>query len=647
MGKTVRVDGENYTVVGVMPPEFEFDFLSGRNELWVPIGFAAADQDRGSRSFAACARLKPGVTLAQARTEMNIIGRALAQQYPRDNAGETTTVTPLDELGVKSLRPTFVALFVVVGFVLLIACVNVANLMLARGAMRHKEFAVRRALGAGRLRIVRQLLTESVLLSLLGGVAGLFLAAWGTRLLERLLPDHMRFIPFRHLDRIAMDGGVFAFTLLVCGVTGILFGLASALSALRTDVSEPLKEGQGRGSTQHRGGRLRHALVASEVALALVVLAGAGLMIESMARVLRVDPGFDAKNVLTMSVSLPQTVLYTGPPVRQSFCRDLAERAGAVPGALSASGISHLPIGGGDARVRFVIEGRPAPGPEHQPGAGYAVACPEYFRAMGIPLLAGRDFNHQDTVSAPGVIIISQAMARAYWPNEDPIGKRIQPDFRDAPAPWLTVVGVVADVRHYGLERRIRPQFYRPYSQAGWPVMTLVVRTASVPGAFVRPMKKALTEIDPELAASNFASMDEVVRGSLGPRRLPVFLLAAFGLLALALAAVGISGVVSYSVARRTHEIGIRMALGASTADVLRLVVSRSMLWALAGVGAGIAGSFALTRLMAGLLFGVQPMDPLVLSTVSLLLAVVALLASYLPARRAIKVDPIVALRCE
>ncbi len=647
VGKTIRVDGEPRTVVGVMPPQFEFDFFSERNELWVPVGLDSGDRQRGAHSFGACARLKPGVSLAQARAEMDTIGHRLARQFPQDNGDGSVGVTPMYELGVNDLRPTFTVLFTVVGFVLLIACVNVANLTLARGAARQRELAIRRALGAGRLRIVRQLLTESLLLALIGGTAGLAIASGGIRLLERVLPDDLRYIPFRHLDRISMDGGVFVFTLLVCCITGILFGLASAISALRTGVNEPLKDGASRASTDRLGDRLRHVLAASEVTLALIVLAGAGLLIDSMIRVLGIQPGLDPKNVLTMSVSLPQTVLYYSPPVRADFCRELSTRAGAIPGVLSVSSIAHLPLSGSGAGRGFVIEGRPDPGVADEPGAGYSVTCPAYLKTMGIPLLAGREFNDQDTVGAPGVIIINQAMARRDWPKENPIGKRIKLGHYSSNAPWLTVVGVAGDVRHFGLDEEIRPWFCRPYTQAAWPFMSIVVRTASAPLSFARPVARALAEFDPDQAASSVQTMEEVVRKSLGPRRLPMFLLACFGLLALILAAVGISGVVGYSVTQRTQEIGIRMALGARTRDVLRFTVGRSMLWTLGGVAAGIAGSLVLTRLMERLLFGVRQADPLVLASVSLLLTAVALLASYLPARRATKVDPIIALRCE
>jgi putative ABC transport system permease protein len=531
-----------------------------------------------------------------------------------------------------------------VGFVLLIACVNVANLMMARGAAREKELAIRRALGAGRLRVARQLLTESVLLAVLGGGSGLLVAAWSTALLPHLVTNYVLAMPFRRSAGIEMDGRVFAFTLLVACLTGILFGLAPAFSAARGDINEPLKEGS-RGSSGGEGRRLRNILVASEVALALVVLCGAGLLIESMARVLRVSPGFNARNVLTMEMSLPQINIYYGPPVNARFCQDLDERVGEIPGVLGVSSISHLPLGGGDAGRGFFVEGKPDPGAEHQAGASYSVACPGYFRAMGIPLLEGREFTHGDTVGAPPVIVINQTMARKYWDKQDPVGRRIKIGLVNSQEPWLTVVGVAGDVRHDGLDSQINPGFVRPYTQAAWPFMTVVVRTASAPGAFIDPVKKAIAAFVPDQPVSSVETMEEVVRDSVGSRRFPMLLLSVFAALALVLAAVGISGVVSYAAAQRTREIGIRVALGASKVDVLRLVVTQSMLWAAGGTALGIVGSLGVMRLLGSLLYEVRPADPLVLAAVSALLMGVALLACYIPARRAAQVDPMTALR--
>ncbi len=646
VGKTIRMDGESYTVVGVMPREFRFQFWSDLRQLWVPAGYTEGDKGRGSHSFVAIARLKPGVTVAQARAEMDTIGRALQQQYPQDNAGESATVVPMSEYQVGELRSTLLALFAVVGFVLLIACVNVANLMLARGAARRKEFAIRNALGAGRLRIVRQLLTESLLLALTGGIAGLIVAFFGLRLLELILPRSLMSIAFRPIENIPIDGRVFGFALLVSCLTGILFGLVPALSAQRGDLNEPLKQGGGHGATQGGGGRLRNILVACEVALALVVLIGAGLMVESVARLLGVDPGFNPKNVLALHMSLPQKNTYYGPPEHARFCQDLTVRVGSLPGVTSVGAVSHLPLQGNAGRG-FVIEGRADPGPERQPGASYSVACPGYFRSLDIPVLEGRDFTDGDTVGSPGVIIINQTMARRFWPKEDPVGKHIKIGFFDSHEPWLTVVGVVGDVRHWGLDREVRPEFFRPYTQAAWPVMTIVVKTALAPASHTTAVTKALAQIEPEQPVSEIANLEEVVRNSVGSRRFPMLLLSVFALLALALAAVGITGVVSYAVTQRTHEIGIRLALGAQSRDVLRLIIGGSMAWVLAGVVVGIAAAVGVTRFLSDLLYGIRPTDPLVFCAVSLLLMGIALLASYLPARRSLRVDPIVALRCE
>ncbi len=645
VGRTVRVGGESYTVVGVMPRDFEFQF-GGSSQLWVPVGYTQGDRERGSHSFMTCARLKPGVTLAQAGAEMDTIGRGLAQQYPQDDADETATVTHMEALGVENLKPMLLALLAAVGFVLLIACVNVANLMMARGAAREKELAIRRALGAGRLRVVRQLLTESVLLAILGGGSGLLVAAWSTALLPHVVPSYVLAMPFRRSGGIEMDGRVFAFTLLVACLTGILFGLAPAFSAARGDgnISEPLKEGS-RGSSGGEGRRLRNILVASEVALALMVLCGAGLLIESMARVVGVNSGLNARNVLTMSMSLPQVNLYIGPPVHARFCQDLDEHVGVLPGVLGVGSTAHLPLGGGSAGRGFFVEGKPDPGAVNQAGARYSVACPGYFRTMGIPMLEGREFTDRDIDGALPVIVINQAMARKYWNKEDPIGRRIKLGLVNSQEPWFTVVGVSADVRQESLDSQISPAFVRPYPQAAWPSMTIVVRTASSPGAFVEPVKKAIAEIDPGQPVSSATTMEEVLHDSVGPRRFPMLLLSVFAALALVLAAVGISGVVSYAVTQRTHEIGIRVALGANKMDVLRLVVTHSMLWAGAGTVAGIAGALGVMRLLSGMLYEVRPADPLVLASVSALLMGVALLSCYLPARRAARVDPTTALR--
>jgi len=607
VGKTISIDGQAYVVAGVMPPTFQFQFWSGERQLWVPAGWTLGDQERGSNSFIAIARLKPGVTFQRASSEMDVIGRALAAENPQNNAGQTVRLEPLSESGLEDLRPALRAMLAVVGFVLLIACVNVANLMLARGAVRSRELAIRCAIGASRGRIVRQLLTESVVLALVGGLCGLFLAVWGTTLLVPILPGSLKFVPLRPLEQIGIDKPVLLFTSAVTLVSGILFGLAPALAAFRSDLNQPLKD-SARGSTGGGRSRLRHGLVAAEVALTLLVLAGAGVMIASVARLLNVDPGLDPKNVLVMEMSQPQENLYYGPP----------------------------------------IEGRPDPGPENRPGAGYSVACPNILRTLGIPLRAGREFTGQDTVGAPAVVLINESMAKRFWPNENAIGKRFQIGSTvDANAEWCTVVGVFADIRHGGLDRPARPLFFRPYSQAGWPFMSIVTKTASAPAGFVTPVKRALRLIEPNQPVSFVETMENVIGDSVSSRRFPMILLSLFALLALGLSAVGIAGVVGYSVVQRTKEIGIRVALGARPADVLRLVIGHSLSWTLLGVGAGLAASLGLLRYLSTMVYDVTPTDPLILGSVSSLLVTVALAAAYLPARRAAKVDPVSALRQE
>jgi putative ABC transport system permease protein len=648
VGKTIKVDSENHTVIGVMPPEFEFQFFSPIRQLWVPVAYTRGDQDRGSNSFYCLARLKSGVTMEQARAQMNTIGLSLAQQYPQDNVGRTVRLDPIVEFGVESQQMTLLTLLAVAGFVLLIACVNVANLLMARGATRSREFAIRAALGASRARTIRQLLTESLLLAFAGGLSGILIAAWSSNLLLKVLPGNLRAVPFRSInstDGLATDYKVLAFTWLVTCLTGIIFGLAPALIFSKRNVNEFLQEGS-RGTTGG-GARLRQGLVILEVALALVVLTGAGLMIQSMARLLNVAPGFDPHNVLVMSMSLPQENLYYGPPGNPQFAHDLQEHVGSIPGVVSVSAISHLPIGGGGAGRGFVIEGQPDPGPENQPGAGYSVICPNYFRTMGIRLISGREFTERDSQNAPGVIVINEAMAKRYWPNEDPLGKRIKIGFFISDNPWLTIIGIAQDVKQGSLDRRPFPAFFRSYSQAAWPVMAVVVRTASSPGAFINPIKQSLARFEPDRAVSGVRTMDEVLYDSVGSRRFPMMLLVAFSLVALTLAAVGISGVVGFAVSQRTREIGIRMALGARKGQVIRLVLNRSMIAALIGVVVGLAASYGLTRFLTGLLFEVKPMDPVALGSAALLLAGVAFVACYLPARRATKVDPMIALRCE
>jgi putative ABC transport system permease protein len=469
------------------------------------------------------------------------------------------------------------------------------------------------------------------------------LAYWGTSVLFPLLPSDLRTVPLRPVAGIGIDVRVLVFTSAIALASGILFGLAPAVAAFRNDLNEPLKE-SGRATTGGKG-RLRYVLVASEVALTLVVLAGAGLMLVTVSRLLAVDPGLDPRNVLVMQMAQPQENLYYGPPGNPRFCEELDREVGTVPGVLSASGIAHLPLGGGNAGRGIAIEGRADPGPEKQPGGSYTVACPNILRTLGIPLLAGREFTFQDSVEAPGVVIMNETMARRYWPGEEAIGKRLKIGRLGGNAPWLTVVGVFRDIRRSGLDREPEPWFLRPYPQAGWPFMSVVVKTAAAPEAFVTPVKQAMSKIDPDQPVSAVRTMEGVVGASISSRRFPMLLFSAFGSLALILAAVGIAGVVAYSVVQRTQEIGVRLALGAQRRDVLRLIVGQSLTWTLAGIAVGLLGAFLALRLLETALYGVAATDPLVLGSVSALLVAVALGASYVPARRAMRIDAISALR--
>ncbi len=580
--------------------------------------------------------------MEQANQEMQAVGARVQAENPVEDANMGATVNSLQDFGMKDIRSTLYTLFAAVGFVMLIACVNVANLLLARGAARQKEFAVRRALGAAGGRIARQMITESLLLAMGGGLAGLALAAASMKLVVAIFGIDKWSLPLRPVDTIELDPRVFLFALAASILTGLLFGLAPAFSALRSGLNDTLKEGGRTGGGAKN--RVRHVLVAAEVALALVVLCGAGLMIKSMSRLLGVDPGFDPKNVLVMGMTVPQEEIYVGPPGLPRFCADLQEHVGTMPGILSVSAIAHLPMSGNAGRG-FQIEGRPPAEPAKLPGGSYTVACPNYFRTMGIPVLKGREFNDRDTAASPGVIVINEAMKKAFWPNEDPIGSAIHLGGVDGPR--LTIVGIVRDVHFQGLDSAPRRQFFRPYQQAGWPVMSIITKIASATAPFVQPIKKALGDTFIDRPVSGTITMEEIVDESVGPRRFPMLLLSVFSALALVLAAVGILGVVGHSVTQRTQEIGIRMALGAGSIDVLRLMIGGNMIWVFAGLLVGIAGSLALTRLLTDLLFNVKPFDPVVIGGVAALLAAVALLASYIPARRAARIDPLTALRCE
>jgi putative ABC transport system permease protein len=653
IGKSVTLDGENYTVVGVMPQSFQFpfgeSFSTGRADVWVPVAFSQeALSNRDHYFFRMIARLKPGVTLAQARSAMSTIGSRFEQQYPRtyrgpngEDGGWQVTVTTLQDEVVGDSRLLLLVLLGVVGLVLLIACANITSMLLARATTRRREIAIRTALGASRIRLIRQFLTESIMLSLLGGAVGLLLASWILSPLFRMSP---REIP--RLDEVGLDGRVLGFTLVISVLTGLLFGLVPALQSSRTDLSEALKEGSKSTTAGHGQRRLRSLLVVCEIALALVLLIGAGLMIKSFGRLLGVDPGFDPENVLTMQVSLPPSG-YADPKAKLSFYAQLLERVKSLPGIESASITSALPLSGPTFGGPFSIEGRPLDLSGKPPHADVRTTAPGYFHVLKTPLIRGRDFGAEDTDNSVPVVIINETFARNFFANGDAIGQRIKIGAPGSPRPWMLITGIAKDVKSGGLDAEVMPEMYMPYSQNAGPAMTLLIRTHVDPSKTIRAVRREVLSIDKDQPVYNISTMEQLLNSSIAQRRLSMMMLGAFALLALLLAISGIFGVMAYSVAQRTHEIGIRMALGAQKKDVLRLIMGHGMRLTLSGIFVGLVGAFLLTRVMSSLLYSVSSTDPLTFAVVSVLLASVALLACYIPAYRAMKVDPTIALRYE
>ncbi|MFL6212365.1 MAG: ABC transporter permease [Blastocatellia bacterium] len=646
-GRTMQLDGSNYTIIGVMPQGFQFPRaadlpsyfqLPAQTELWTPAGLTDKQlAKRDSHNKSVIVRLKPNVTEAQAQAEIDAITSRAAQQY-EESKGFGARVVPLKQQLVGNLRLALLILLGAVGLVLLIACANVANLLLARAASRQKEMAVRTALGASRTRLVRQLLTESVLLAIVGGGLAVLLAVWGIDLLLALSPAS---IPRKH--EIRVDGAALIFTFAVALITGVLFGLAPAFQVSRFNLNETLKEG-ARGSTGSRN-RVRSLLVVAEVALSLILLIGAGLLIRSFARLTGTDAGFNPQNVAAMNLSL-SSARYNEVDKQGRFFKQVLDNVRAIPGVVSAGAVSELPLAGSEEIDGFRLEGAPTPKSlSETPLADFRFIDDEYFKTLAIPLIAGRAFTVHDNDTAPPVVVISEGLARRYYDGQDPLGKRLRID--NDGAPWATIVGVVKDIKHSGLDTDPRPQLYFPYQQKLWGRLVVVARSATDAATLFPALREAVWKVDKDQPITSLRMMTEYVSDSVSQQRFNAVLLAAFALLALILASVGIYGVMSYTVTQRTHELGIRMALGAGQGDVFRLVVIEGMKLALTGVALGLAGAFAATRLMASLLYGVSATDPLTFAVISLVLAGVALAACFVPARRATRVDPMIALRYE
>ena len=645
LGRQISLDGKSYEIVGVMPPGFKFaPFWATKAELWAPLALGPRATHRGGNSLRIFARLAPRVGLADARAELATITARLEQQYPGTN--RDAQVVPLKEKVVGKIRPVLLTMQLAVAFVLLIACANVAHMLLARGAARAGEVAVRSALGAGSLRLLQQFLTESLMLAIAGGALGLLFAVAGIRALVAFGPAD---IP--RIENVSLDWRLTLFTLAVSFATGIAFGLAPARQASRLDPAESLKEG-GRGGDSTRKRRTRSLLVVTEFALALMLLIGAGLMLRTLLALQAIDPGFDPHNVLTMVVSTSASSV-SAPGHTEDFYREMLDRVRTVPAVVSAGLTNHLPLAGDIWGFPFWIEGQPVPAPGEEPDAAYRLAFAGYFKTMAMQVLRGRPIEDRDTATAPHVVVINEYLARRYWPDQDPIGKHLTLDNPAKVAAqtlhWLTVVGVVKNAVQADWAAPPEEEIFLPYSQnqGVGPYLTLVARTAGDPAASSESIEAAIWSVDRDVTISEVQTMSAVIARANSQARFNGVLLAAFAIVALIMSAVGIYGVLTYAVTRRRHEIGVRMALGASRVNVIADVLRHGMALALAGSVTGIAGGLILSRLMATLLYGVRPSDPLTFSGAAVLLMMVALAACYVPARDATRVDPMVALRYE
>lgn len=646
VGHNLVMDGQNYLVAGVMPAAFRFpDFA----QMWMPMGWTDKEKSvRGEHHSVVIARLKPGIDIKQADAEMTVISKRLAQQYPADDQGWGAVVVPFHDDLVSDVRPALLVLLGAVGFVLLIACANVANLALAKTLSRQKEIAIRSALGASSVRVIRQLLTESVMLAIIGGVLGLIFAHFGTRLILAYLADRLP-----HSVEVTLDTRVLAFTLCVSVLTGVLAGVLPALRFGKSDVNQALKQGLGRTDTDSGGHRTRSALVVAEVALSLVLLVGTGLMIRSFERLESVQPGFDSHGVLTMTAAVARSK-FPQPIDQVRFFDQVLDHTRALPGVEDAGVVDDIPLNNGGSIQPISIDGQPVVAMADQPEVDVRLISPGYMAAMRIPVLRGRDLGSEDVAGRPAAILISQSMARRFWPNEDAIGKRLTLTF--FPDQVREVVGVVGDVKLDSLDQaRPSTSLYMPLDQLSLPLgetwgsfpMTIVVRSAANPANMVSAVSNAVYAVDRTMPLRDIHTMDDLVATSLEPAKFNMLLLGVFAGVALLLAALGIYSVLSYSVRRRVPEIGIRLALGARLADVLRMVILEGMKHALIGGAIGVVASLSMGRLVASLVFEVKPSDPLTFLAVVGLLGLIALLACVFPAYRASKVDPMVALRYE
>ena len=642
IGRALTINGESYTIIGVLPQSFQFALRA--NDLWIP--YQPTDNQRTRRGLHGTnliGRLKPGIDAAQAQSELSVIAGRIEKEYKDSHAGTTMRLVPLHEEVIGNVRPILLVLLAAVGFVLLIACANVASLLLTRSLARQKEVAIRAALGASRWRVVRQLLTESLLLSLLGGAAGLLIAYWGVPAIVSAFPQNqLNAMPF--LKTLSLNASILGFSFALSLITGIVFGLAPALQSSRLDLNEVLKEG-GRNMAAGASHRLRSAMVVTEIALAVVLLVGAGLMMKSLLRLLQTNVGFKTDKLLTMTVVLPPSKFKDTNQIINVH-QQLQERVQSLPGVADAGTIDILPLNSGNTS-RFSVDGDPLPPPGQETEANVRVVSDSYFRTLGVPLFAGRMFDEHDGPDKPGVVIIGKTIADRLFPGRDPVGRKIS--YPSSQYPPDLIVGVVGDVKTTRLDEQLRPVLYYPFRQAATPFANLVVRTDGDPTALAGSIRNEIRNIEPDTAFLNVNSMDRMIAQTPASfmRRFPALLIGIFAIVALLLASIGIYGVVSYSVSQQTHHIGVRMALGANSADILRMVLKEGLMLALAGVGIGIAAAFGLMRLLRTLLFEVSTNDAATFASVAGALFVVALLACYLPARRATKVDPLVALRYE